>query len=81
MITTIILAAALAIPTPSGADLERAYWDCDYASTVAFMGPDEAAYCSAVFEKLKAEKFGGDFTKFMAWWRANKGVQHKARTK
>ena len=75
----LVLAAGLTLPT--GADLEKAYWDCDFATTQTMLGGDEAMYCSQIFEKLKADKFGGDFDKFMAYWRENKKREHAARTK
>jgi hypothetical protein len=76
---TMLAAAAIALPT--GAALEKDFWDCDYASTQALISQGEAAHCSAVFEKIKADKFGGDFSKFMTWWKANKAAQYKLRNK
>jgi hypothetical protein len=73
---TLALAAAVALPP---ADVEKIWWDCDYASTQAMAGQSEAALCSLAFEKLKADKFKGDFTAFMTWWKANKEREYKAR--
>lgn len=75
----LLLAAALSLP--SGLALEKMYWDCDYMTTQTLVDAGGAATCSEVFEKLKAEKFKGDFSKFMEWWNKNKGAEHKARAK
>jgi hypothetical protein len=61
--------------------LETLYWDCDYMSSVALLDSTDAAICSAVFERMKAEKFGGDFNKFMQWWKPLKDKEHAKRAK
>ncbi len=73
------LAAASIITLPPNLDVEKTFWDCDYATTQAMAGPEEAAICSAVFEKLKADKFKGSFQDLMVWWKANKEREYKAR--
>lgn len=77
----ITMLAAAAIALPAGPALEEAFWDCDFASTQTLVGQGEAAVCSSVFEKLKTDKFNGDFSKFMVWWKANKDAQYKLRNK
>ena len=73
------LAAQIAAQLPTGAELEKVYWDCDYASITAMLSADDAAVCGTAFEKLKKEKFGGDFSKFMEWWKANKAAEYAKR--
>jgi len=78
---TLILAALIATSTLAAKtdELETAYWDCDYAATQGALGFGDATTCSQVFEALKKEKFGGDFKKFMEWWKDNKEVEHSKR--
>jgi len=59
------------------ADLEKAFWICDYAATTGSIATPDAALCHAVYDRLKAEKFGGDFERLLAWWRANKVAEHR----
>lgn len=61
--------------------LESVHWDCDYMASVNMVDVSDAAICSAVYERLKAEKFGGDFNKMLAWWKENKTKQHTLRAK
>lgn len=60
--------------------VEVVHWDCDYMATVNMLDFGEAAICSAAFERIKAEKFGGDFNKMLAWWKENKTKQHALRS-
>ena len=64
----------------SPADLETAFWDCDFASTKDMLGLGDAANCSFVFERVKATKFNNDFKQFMKWWADNKKTQHALRS-
>jgi hypothetical protein len=75
------LAAASIITLPANLDIEKTYWDCDYATTQTLAGFEEAAICSTVFEKLKADKFKGSFQDFMVWWKANKEREYASRKK
>ena len=58
------------------ATLERAFWSCDYVATVH--GPDRTpmAECSAATDRLKDERFAGDFGQMLDWWRQNKPAEH-----
>ena len=60
------------------ADLEDAFWVCDY--TAATRGPtgNDITVCTAVYEAIKDRKFGGDFDKLLDWWRQNKVARHDA---
>lgn len=60
------------------ADLEKAYWFCDYASTVTRLDMGTAMSCSVVNETLKRRKFGGNFEAMLVWWQDNKAAQHRA---
>lgn len=60
----------------SMADLEKAFWACDYAaSTGSVVGP-AASRCSAFTEELKGRKFDGDFDAMLGWWRERKPAEH-----
>ncbi|HEX2825085.1 MAG TPA: hypothetical protein VHP37_01950 [Burkholderiales bacterium] len=56
--------------------LERAFWICDHTATVQGIDATPIAACTSVFEALKETKFGGDFGELLAWWRANKLIEH-----
>ena len=59
------------------AELEKAFWVCDYLGTTRGEGP-YGVICGANFEELKQTKFDGDFDALVQWWRVNKAAQHKA---
>ena len=62
-----------AMPVPA---LEHAFWVCDHRATTHGVEATPIGACTAVFEALKQNKFGGDFTELLAWWRENKLVEH-----
>jgi hypothetical protein len=58
------------------AQLERAFWQCDYAATVGGVDATPVALCSVITDDLKQQKFGGDFLEMLGWWRSNKSAEH-----
>lgn len=74
------IAAAAAVPTVEGtpADLEQAFWICDYAGTMGGVDPATAVACVTVTEAFKNARFEGDFDAMLAWWRQHKPAAHKA---
>jgi hypothetical protein len=80
--TALVSSAAFAGPAPlSPARAEVAFWDCDFQGSKMLLGAGEAALCSETYEQIKKNKFNGDFTKLMAWWKANKVQEHAKREK
>jgi hypothetical protein len=73
------LAHANAGPTLSDAALEARFWACDVASTHTALSAAEGAQCVRWQDELKQRRFGGDFERLLAWWRANKAEQHARR--
>jgi len=65
----------------SGVEVEQAYWDCEYAATQGRISLDEGAACVEIFEDLKKGRFGGDFERFLSWWRENKEREISARAR
>jgi len=59
------------------ADLEDAFWICDYTATTRRAPAADIATCSAIYDALKERKFGGDFDKLLYWWQQNKVAQHE----
>ena len=57
------------------ADLENAFWVCDYVATTR--GGGDVSVCTAVYEALRERKFAGDFDRLVAWWRQHKVAQHQ----
>ena len=60
------------------ADLEGAFWVCDYVATVRGTANVDVTACTAVYDAMKERKFGGDFDKLLTWWQQNKVVRHDA---
>jgi hypothetical protein len=60
------------------ADLEKAFWVCDYTATVAGVQATPVALCAAVWDEIKQPKFGGSFEDLLAWWQSNKAAEHEA---
>lgn len=60
-------------------DLEKKYWDCDYAAITSMLNQSDAAICSEIFENLKKEKFNDSWQEFYSWWIKNKQHQYNLR--
>ncbi|NLD69047.1 MAG: hypothetical protein GX644_09555 [Limnobacter sp.] len=60
-------------------ELERQFWDCDYAATTRLMAPLDAMGCSLATERFQRMAFGGDFGALLVWWREHKPVEHGKR--
>ena len=60
------------------ADLEKAFWVCDYTATEKGVSAAPVELCGAVTESLKNEKFKGDFDEMLEWWRRNKIAVHQS---
>ncbi|HEU0201484.1 MAG TPA: hypothetical protein VFR86_13750 [Burkholderiaceae bacterium] len=58
------------------ADLEHAFWFCDYTATTERAAAANITTCAAVYDALKQRKFNGDIDKLFAWWQQNKAQQH-----
>jgi hypothetical protein len=65
--------AAAAVAT---ADLEAAFWVCDYIATTRGLEATPVEFCMSVTDGLKNDKFGGDFHVLLSWWRQHKRVEH-----
>jgi hypothetical protein len=79
MLPAIVFATSGALTSAPINELERHYWDCDYASAQSLLDSSSAANCSLVYERLKTEKFHSDFPRFLRWWKTNKEREHAAR--
>ena len=63
--------------TVSTAELEEAFWVCDYVATTRGIDATPTERCRALYAELKDTKFGGDFGLLLAWWQQNKAAEHK----
>jgi hypothetical protein len=59
------------------ADLEMAFWLCDYVASTRGVEATPIAICGAVYDELKTVKFAGDFGELLAWWKQNKLIEHR----
>jgi hypothetical protein len=57
------------------ADLEAAFWVCEYAATTR--GAASIQTCTAVYDALKERKFGGDFARLLKWWQQNRVSEYR----
>lgn len=75
------LAAAqpLAFDDLDDAAIERAFWQCDVQSMRIALEPGDGILCERLTDALKQRRFGGDFTRFLAWWRERKAVEYASR--
>jgi hypothetical protein len=62
--------------TNAFAELESAFWACDYVATTRGVDVTPVAICGAVYDEIKTLKFGGDFGELLAWWKQNKLAEH-----
>jgi hypothetical protein len=60
------------------ADLERAFWECDYAVTTSGVSLGEGAWCVEITDEVKRRKFAGDFEAMLGWWQRHKTDEHRA---
>ncbi|MES2564272.1 MAG: hypothetical protein V4637_16320 [Pseudomonadota bacterium] len=58
------------------ADLERAFWMCDYTATVRGVYATPVETCAAITDELEQHKFNGSFEELLAWWQFNKPAEH-----
>ena len=59
------------------AELESAFWACDYVATTRGVQATPVAACRHATESLKREKFGGSFPAMLEWWRVNRVARHQ----
>lgn len=81
VLPSIILAASTTIGNMSPAEVEKSFWDCEFAATQGAIDLDEAAACNVIYEHLKTDKFLGDFERFLVWWKENKNRELSSRMK
>lgn len=79
MFPAIAFATSNALANVPLAEVEKGYWDCDYAVNQGRLDFGDAEYCSKLYERLKKEKFNSDFDQFLRWWKANKERENVAR--
>ncbi len=70
--------AAAATPSVEMAELEQTYMACNREAMARVLGFGEAAQCSVVYERLLAERFGGDFERLLQWSRSTQHAGDKA---
>ena len=73
---TLRSAARLSQAPQAHAELEHAFWVCDYVATTYGIQAAPVVLCSEVTTALQNQKFGGDFSQMLAWWRENKLLVH-----
>ena len=61
----------------SAAELEEAFWVCDYVATTRGLDATPTELCGMLYVELKETKFGGDFGLLLAWWQQNKAAEHR----
>jgi hypothetical protein len=60
------------------ADMEKAFWACDYTATVhGIVDAGTAISCGIATEDLRLRKFNGDFNAMLSWWHQNKAGEYR----
>ncbi|MGZ5090254.1 MAG: hypothetical protein ACXWCY_31710 [Burkholderiales bacterium] len=72
--TTPVVVTSSRVQAP--ADLEQAFWACDFVGTTYGVDAAPVAFCSEVTAALQEQKFDGDFGRLLEWWKQNKPTQH-----
>jgi hypothetical protein len=67
---------AVQLSGASLANLEGAFWVCDYTATKRRASDDQIGMCTATYDALKERKFGGDFDALLLWWQKNRAAEH-----
>jgi len=71
--------AAEILRNTSLADLETAFWACDYAATFyGVLDFGTAVFCGAATSEFRARKFNDDFNAMLKWWKQHKATEHQA---
>jgi hypothetical protein len=78
-LAAMIVVSSAAIGNMAGAEVEKAYWDCEFTAIQGRISLDDAAACNEIYEHLKEHKFGGQFDRFLAWWQENKTRELSSR--
>ena len=81
MLPSVALAVSVALAGLTPAEVEKAYWDCEFTATQGIVSYDDAPLCSQLYEYLKENKFLGDFNQFLIWWRQHKDREISSRLK
>lgn len=76
---SIILATVVTSESMASIEVEKNYWDCEFIATQGILDLGGAATCSTIYERLKMEKFRGDFKRFFIWWQENKERELSSR--
>jgi hypothetical protein len=79
VIPAMLFVAAISSGNALSLEVEKAYWDCEYAALQGAVDLDDAAACNDNFERLKKHRFHGSFQHFHAWWQKNKNREMSAR--
>ena len=74
--------AAVVRPSPADvsqttAELEGAFWQCDYSFSKGNADRYKAAICGRVIEGIQKQKFNGDIERLLQWWQQNHAIQHR----
>lgn len=65
VIPGLILVVSISSGNSPFLEVEKAYWDCEYAALQGAVDLDKGAACNDIFELLKKHKFGGNFQAFL----------------
>ena len=77
----VIMATMIGTLDASLDEVEKAYWDCEFAAVQGTISFNEFASCTDLYEHLKKAKFSGDFDKLLVWWQQHKDREMSLRLK
>jgi len=78
-LATLAAAQPRAFDNLDDAAIEDAFWHCDVRATQVALDVGEGVLCERLGEAWKQRRFGGDFTRMLAWWQERKASEHARR--
>jgi hypothetical protein len=79
LLPSLVLATAISPPGQAAPEMEKTFWDCEFAAVHSFVDLDIGAGCSENYEAIKKDKFKGNFRHFLNWWKTNKDREMEDR--
>jgi len=68
------------LPVSSTAEeLKQVFLECERQASAGLIDLAGASQCSSGFEELKHRVFGGDFSRLLAWWQAQRAAAAPSR--
>ena len=64
-------------PTMTLLQLEKAYWICDYVSSLRTLNSNEVTFCVEITKEMNSRKFNSNWDEYVKWRNLNKDAEFK----